>query len=157
MRSLVSCSLSVAALLLSGCPAGFTALAPTTCAELTGDFTATDFAVASTEDPVRANDFLAAGDAVNLGFDDGTVTSTFTPADGDPLVSSGTIDPDNGAITLDPGTTEWVPGLEPGLDEISCELDEDTGAVTLTADTGFDFDEDGVFEPATLTGTFEAL
>lgn len=130
---------------------------PDTCAELDGDFTATGFNVIGAEDPSLVNDFSTNGDIVDLSFDTDTFTSTFTPSAGDPVVTTGTFNATADTVFLDAGADPFVPGFEPGPVRLDCEFDPDTGAFTLTGDTPFDFDDDGVFDPATLTGTFDPI
>lgn len=144
MKHKVSLALIV---LLTGC-----ASAPLAndCAGLTGNFRATNFGFTGINNPGLVRDFGALGATHTIGFNNGIYTSTFATPGASPLVRTGPFTAAPGALTL--GPDPLYPGFT-GSPNFVCTRTA-TG-FSLAADRAmFDFDNDGIAEPARFRGDF---
>lgn len=137
------------ALLASCAP---TALEVQDCTDLAGDYRATSFGFANDELGLE-QDF--GDDAFGIGFnEDGTFDSEFGATGFDSVAF------ENEAYTATETSLTFNEPLfdrvEPGEQTFECEVIDDN-TFALRGTTGFDFDNDGIYEEADFEGTFDAL
>lgn len=131
-----------------------------TCAALGGTFQAVDVRVQSLADPAVTESFSRPGTTFRIEFNDENdlFQSTFIQPGTPPVVRTGNFVVEEGNVIL--ASEPLVPGIQRettvdvgGL-TFTCRLTD--GGLSLVDDqVRFDFDNDGIFEPALFDATFE--
>ena len=112
-----------------------------TVEDLVGTWEATEIVFTSTADPSESVDAVDFGVSLTVTItSDGTVTSVFDDGQGGTDTDSGTLSVDGSTLTI-------------GSDSFEAERSGDV--LTLTGAVGFDFDEDGSDDPATVVVRLE--
>ena len=137
-------------LLLSSCaPAAFEPIAD--CSGLTGTYVADDYGFSSADGAFEDGPFE--DDALEIGFDAGVFDSELSP-DFDPVTFGGGYVTTASAVSFD---APFVDNVEPGTQTFACSVVDDDTFTLVSDDIGYDFNDDGVYDDATFTGTFSVL
>ncbi len=104
----------------------------TSCANLSGNFTATSFTATGTQNAALSNNFLSNGGAFTLSFNNGTFNSAFVSQTGaNPMAQAGTFTTSGSTITL--GNQALFTGGVSGAQTFTCSLNGNTLILTNTS------------------------
>ncbi len=125
---------------------------PNSCANLSGNFTATSFTVRGAQDTTLTTNFLSNGGAFTLAFTNGTFTSSFVSQTGaTPMTEAGTVTTSGNTITL--GNTTLFTGGMSGAQTFTCSANGNTLTLTNTNAT-FLFPGQTTAQPARFSIVF---
>ncbi len=118
----------------------------TSCTNLTGNFAATSFTVAGTQNTSLSNNFMSSGGAFTLSFNNGTFTSSFVSQTGaNPVSQAGTVTTTGNTITL--GNQAIFTGAAAGAQTFTCTLNGNVLTLTNTS-SSFMFAGQSTAQPA---------